>query len=255
MNVQPPDAVPRSAPCLAVPCSPSRPAPPDPVPVLSADEAIAVAHDVAADLAAASSERDRDRVLPEREVDRLSASGLLAITVPASTAAPTCPSRCWSRSSGSSPPATRASPRCRTATSSTSTRCATRARPSSSASSSARCWPASGSATPSPRSAPATSATSVPSLTPAGQGRWILNGTKGYSTGALFAALDPGARAPGHARRAGRRPAARRLGRAPRPRRDGHRRLERHGPAHDRQRHGRPASTWSSTTTASRPTT
>ena len=29
------------------------------------------------------------------------------------------------------------------------------------------------------------------SLTPVGQGRWLLNGTKGYSTGALFADWIP----------------------------------------------------------------
>ena len=54
------------------------------VPVLTASEAIAVARDLAADLAAGSAERDRDRILPAQEVERLSSSGLLAITVPAS---------------------------------------------------------------------------------------------------------------------------------------------------------------------------
>ena len=53
------------------------------VPVLTADAALAVAHDVAADLAAGSAERDRDRILPAGEVERLSRSGLLAVTVPA----------------------------------------------------------------------------------------------------------------------------------------------------------------------------
>jgi SfnB family sulfur acquisition oxidoreductase len=52
------------------------------VPVLSRDEALEVAAEVAAELAATSLERDRDRLLPERELDRLSASGLLAVTVP-----------------------------------------------------------------------------------------------------------------------------------------------------------------------------
>ncbi|SEB57901.1 sulfur acquisition oxidoreductase, SfnB family [Nocardioides exalbidus] len=52
------------------------------VPVLTADEAIATAREVAADLAATSSERDRDRILPAAELERLSASGLLAVTVP-----------------------------------------------------------------------------------------------------------------------------------------------------------------------------
>ena len=52
------------------------------VPVLTRDEAIAVATEIAAELAATSLERDRDRVLPRRELDRLSTSGLLAVTVP-----------------------------------------------------------------------------------------------------------------------------------------------------------------------------
>jgi SfnB family sulfur acquisition oxidoreductase len=52
------------------------------VPVLSRDEALEVAAEVAAELAATSLERDRDRLLPERELDRLSAAGLLAVTVP-----------------------------------------------------------------------------------------------------------------------------------------------------------------------------
>jgi SfnB family sulfur acquisition oxidoreductase len=52
------------------------------VPVLSRDEALEVAAGVAAELAATSLERDRDRLLPERELDRLSAAGLLAVTVP-----------------------------------------------------------------------------------------------------------------------------------------------------------------------------
>jgi len=52
------------------------------VPVLSADEAVAVATEIAAELAATSSERDQMRILPARELERLSASGLLAVTVP-----------------------------------------------------------------------------------------------------------------------------------------------------------------------------
>ena len=54
------------------------------VPVLSTDEAIAVAREIAADLSAGSAARDRDRVLPAHELTRLSESGLLAVTVPAS---------------------------------------------------------------------------------------------------------------------------------------------------------------------------
>jgi SfnB family sulfur acquisition oxidoreductase len=56
---------------------------PGTVPVLTAAEAVAVARDLAVDLAASASERDLHRILPEDEVERLSASGLLAITVPA----------------------------------------------------------------------------------------------------------------------------------------------------------------------------
>ncbi len=53
------------------------------VPVLTADEALVVAAELAADLASTSAERDRDRVLPGAELERLSSSGLLAVTVPA----------------------------------------------------------------------------------------------------------------------------------------------------------------------------
>lgn len=55
----------------------------DTVPVLTADEAVAVARDLAGDFATTSAERDLHRILPTAEVERLSASGLLAITVPA----------------------------------------------------------------------------------------------------------------------------------------------------------------------------
>jgi SfnB family sulfur acquisition oxidoreductase len=51
--------------------------------ILSAAQAFAVAQRLAADFAPGAAERDRDRVLPYAEVDRLAASGLLAITVPA----------------------------------------------------------------------------------------------------------------------------------------------------------------------------
>ena len=53
------------------------------VPILTAHEAVAVARDLASELAVGSAERDAQRVLPAAELDRLSASGLLAITVPA----------------------------------------------------------------------------------------------------------------------------------------------------------------------------
>jgi SfnB family sulfur acquisition oxidoreductase len=51
--------------------------------ILSAAQAFAVAQRLAADFAPGAAERDRGRVLPYAEVDRLAASGLLAITVPA----------------------------------------------------------------------------------------------------------------------------------------------------------------------------
>ncbi|MBF6203698.1 SfnB family sulfur acquisition oxidoreductase [Streptomyces gardneri] len=51
--------------------------------ILSAAQAFAVAQRLAADFATGAAQRDRDRALPYAEVDRLAASGLLAITVPA----------------------------------------------------------------------------------------------------------------------------------------------------------------------------
>ncbi|WP_119271809.1 SfnB family sulfur acquisition oxidoreductase [Taklimakanibacter deserti] len=50
--------------------------------IRSDDEAISVAHEVAAHLAKGAAERDRDRRLPYEEMDLLSDAGLLAITVP-----------------------------------------------------------------------------------------------------------------------------------------------------------------------------
>lgn len=52
------------------------------VPVLTDAEAVAVARDVGARLATGAGERDRHRVLPTEQLDELSASGLLAVTVP-----------------------------------------------------------------------------------------------------------------------------------------------------------------------------
>ncbi|BCK56736.1 acyl-CoA dehydrogenase family protein [Nocardia wallacei] len=49
----------------------------------SAAHARAVARRLAADFATGAARRDRDRELPHREIDRLAASGLLAVTVPA----------------------------------------------------------------------------------------------------------------------------------------------------------------------------
>ena len=51
--------------------------------IASEEEALAVARSLAAEFAATASDRDRDRILPHEEMDRLAASGLLAITVPA----------------------------------------------------------------------------------------------------------------------------------------------------------------------------
>lgn len=53
------------------------------VPVLGAAEAVRVATGLAAELAAGAAERDAERVLPAAELDALSDSGLLAVTVPA----------------------------------------------------------------------------------------------------------------------------------------------------------------------------
>lgn len=54
-----------------------------PCPVLSAAGAVEVATALAAEFAPGAAERDRNRALPFAQMDRLSASGLLAITVPA----------------------------------------------------------------------------------------------------------------------------------------------------------------------------
>lgn len=53
------------------------------VPVLSASDAVDTAAELAADFGVAAGERDARRILPAAELDRLSASGLLAVTVPA----------------------------------------------------------------------------------------------------------------------------------------------------------------------------
>lgn len=52
-------------------------------PVLSTTEAVEAAHELAAEFAVGAADRDRNRELPFREMELLSASGLLAITVPA----------------------------------------------------------------------------------------------------------------------------------------------------------------------------
>jgi len=50
--------------------------------VLSAAEAVEVARDLGAGLAEGAARRDAERILPESELDELSASGLFAVTVP-----------------------------------------------------------------------------------------------------------------------------------------------------------------------------
>ncbi len=50
--------------------------------ITSGDEAIRVASDLAAEFAPGAAERDRDRLLPLREIERFSQSGLWGITVP-----------------------------------------------------------------------------------------------------------------------------------------------------------------------------
>lgn len=52
------------------------------VPVLDQAEALRLAADIAGELAVEATLRDRERILPARELERLVASGLLAITVP-----------------------------------------------------------------------------------------------------------------------------------------------------------------------------
>ncbi|RLV51147.1 SfnB family sulfur acquisition oxidoreductase [Nocardioides mangrovicus] len=56
---------------------------PTPVPVLDADSAVRTAGELGAWLAEDAATRDAERRLPEKELEALSASGLLAITVPA----------------------------------------------------------------------------------------------------------------------------------------------------------------------------
>ncbi len=61
------------------------------VPVLSADEAVRVASELGDLLAEGSARRDAERLLPADELEQLSASGLLAITVPTSYGGPGLP--------------------------------------------------------------------------------------------------------------------------------------------------------------------
>jgi SfnB family sulfur acquisition oxidoreductase len=63
---------------LAEPLSLERPE----VPVLGPNKAVEVARELGARFAAGAAERDRRRILPTEQLDQLSASGLLAVTVP-----------------------------------------------------------------------------------------------------------------------------------------------------------------------------
>src|SRR4051812_14368789 len=54
------------------------------VPVLSTSTALAAAAELAEGFAVDAARRDAERILPKAELDKLSASGLLAVTVPAS---------------------------------------------------------------------------------------------------------------------------------------------------------------------------
>lgn len=161
------------------------------VPVLRAKEAIAVATAIAADLAATSAERDRDRVLPERELDRLSASGLLAITVPAEHGGADLPTAVLAevfRILATGDPSVAQVPHSHFVYVNAMRYQGTPAQQ--------RFF--FGEVLAGKRFGNAQSEVGTrhvrdirTSLAPAGQGRWILNGTKGYSTGALFAHWIP----------------------------------------------------------------
>ncbi|MDR7252356.1 SfnB family sulfur acquisition oxidoreductase [Nocardioides sp. BE266] len=161
------------------------------VPILTADEAVAVATEIAADLAATSAERDRDRILPGREVDRLSASGLLAITVPGEHGGADLPTEVpveVFRILASGDPSVAQVPH--------SHFVYVNAMRHQGTPEQQRFF--FGEVLAGKRFGNAQSEVGTrhvrdirTSLTPAGQGRWILNGTKGYSTGALFAHWIP----------------------------------------------------------------
>lgn len=161
------------------------------VPVLSGAGAIAVASEIAVDLAASSVERDRDRVMPERELDRLSASGLLATTVPAEHGGADLPTEVLVevfRILASGDPSVAQVPH--------SHFVYVNALRHQGTPEQQRFF--FGEVSAGKRFGNAQSEVGTrhvrdirTSLTPAGQGRWILNGAKGYSTGALFAHWIP----------------------------------------------------------------
>jgi SfnB family sulfur acquisition oxidoreductase len=74
-----------------------RPAPPLPLPetrpplLTTSAEAIAVAHEFARSVAGGAAERDRDRILPIAEIERFSATGLWGIIVPRAYGGPGLP--------------------------------------------------------------------------------------------------------------------------------------------------------------------
>ncbi|GAA1934869.1 SfnB family sulfur acquisition oxidoreductase [Nocardioides hwasunensis] len=161
------------------------------VPVLTADGAIAVATELAAELAATSSERDVERILPAREVGRLSASGLLAVTVPAEHGGADLPVAVLAevfRILAAGDPSVAQVPH--------SHFVYVNAMRHQGTPEQQRFF--FGEVLVGRRFGNAQSETGTrhvrdirTTLTPAGQGRWVLNGTKGYSTGALFADWIP----------------------------------------------------------------
>lgn len=161
------------------------------VPVLSRDEALEVAGEIAAELAATSLERDRDRLLPERELDLLSASGLLAVTVPAEHGGADLPVEVLVevfRSLATGDPSVAQVPHSHFVYVNALRHQGTREQQ----------WFFFREVLAGKRFGNAQSETGTrhvrdirTTLTPAGNGRWTLQGTKGYSTGALFADWIP----------------------------------------------------------------
>ena len=63
--------------------------------ITSEEEALAVAHGLAAEFVGGASRRDYERALPYEELDRLSASGLSRSPSPPNMAGSTCRTWCW----------------------------------------------------------------------------------------------------------------------------------------------------------------
>ncbi len=161
------------------------------VPVLSHDEAIAVATEIATGLAATSLERDRDRLLPGLELDRLSASGLLAVTVPTEHGGAGLPVETLAevfRILATGDPSVAQVPHSHFVYVNALRHQGTREQR----------WFFFREVLTGKRFGNAQSEVGTKhvrdirtTLTPAGNGRWTLSGTKGYSTGALFADWIP----------------------------------------------------------------